>query len=165
MAETPCSVPVLKAASLFSCLTGLRISDILGLRWENIQKSADGGWCVRFRSEKTDVESTLPISDEAFELCGEPGEGLVFKGLTRQMTQHKLQTWLKAAGIEGKRITFHCFRHTFATLQVASGTDIYTVQHMLSHANVSTTQIYADIVDSSKRKAAERLRINDVMED
>ena len=106
----------------------------------------------------------MPISDEAFKFCGEAGEGIVFKGLTRQMTQHKLQTWLKEAGIEGKRITFHCFRHTFATLQVASGTDIYTVQHMLSHANVSTTQIYADIVDSSKRKAAERLRIKDEME-
>ena len=83
---------MLKAASLFSCLTGLRISDILGLRWENIQKSADGGWCIRFRSEKTDVESTLPISDEAYALCGEPCEEVVFKGLTRQMTQHKLQT-------------------------------------------------------------------------
>lgn len=164
LAETPCDVPVLKAASLFCCLTGLRISDILGLRWDNIQRAADGGWCIRFRSEKTDVESTLPISDEAFALCGEPGDGIVFKGLTRQMTQHKLQNWLKEAGIEGKRITFHCFRHTFATLQVASGTDIYTVQHMLSHANVSTTQIYADIVDSSKRKAAERLRLNDTKE-
>ena len=160
LAATPCGEPVLKAASLFSCLTGLRISDILELRWENIQKSPDGGWCIRFRSEKTDAESTLPISGEAYLLCGEPGEGLVFKGLTRQMTQHKLQTWLKSAGIDGKRITFHCFRHTFATLQVASGTDIYTVQHMLSHANVSTTQIYADIVDSSKRKAAERLRLD-----
>lgn len=160
LAATPCDEPVLKAASLFSCLTGLRISDILELRWDNIQKSPDGGWCIRFRSEKTDAESTLPISGEAHLLCGEPGEGLVFKGLTRQMTQHKLQTWLKSAGIDGKRITFHCFRHTFATLQVASGTDIYTVQHMLSHANVSTTQIYADIVDSSKRKAAERLRLD-----
>lgn len=162
LAATPCREPVLKAASLFSCLTGLRISDILELRWENIQKSPDGGWCIRFRSEKTDAESTLPISDETYLLCGEPGEGLVFKGLTRQMTQHKLQTWLKEAGIDGKRITFHCFRHTFATLQVASGTDIYTVQHMLSHANVSTTQIYADIMDSGKRKAAERLSLDGI---
>lgn len=137
----------------------MRISDILALSWDNVQRSQDGGWCIRFRSEKTDAESTLPISDEAFSLCGEPSEGLVFKGLTRQMTQYKLQNWLKAAGIEGKRITFHCFRHTFVTLQVASGTDIYTVQHMLSHANVATTQIYADIVDESKRKAAERIKI------
>lgn len=165
LADTPCSEPVLKAASLFSCLTGLRISDILELKWENIQKAPDDGWCIRFLSEKTEAENTLPISGEAYVLCGKRGDGLVFKGLTRQMTQHKLQTWLKAAGITGKHITFHCFRHTFATLQVASGTDIYTVQHMLSHANVATTQIYADIVDSNKRKAADRLRINDNKED
>ena len=165
LADTPCSEPVLKAASLFSCLTGLRISDILALRWENIEKSPDGGWCIRFLSEKTEAESTLPISDEAYSLCGEPGSGIVFKGLTRQMTQYKLQNWLKAAGITSKHITFHCFRHTFATLQVASGTDIYTVQHMLSHANVATTQIYADIVDSSKREAVSRLKLNNCKED
>lgn len=161
LAATPCSEPVLKAASLFSCLTGLRISDILALSWDNVQKSQDGGWCIRFRSEKTDAESTLPISDEALALCGERNEGLVFKGLTRQMTQYKLQLWLEDAGIVDKRITFHNFRHTFATLQVASGTDIYTVQHMLSHANVATTQIYADIVDESKRRAVERIKINE----
>lgn len=56
-------------------------------------------------------------------------------------------------------ITFHVARHTFATLQVASGTDIYTVQHLLSHANVATTQIYADILDSSKREAMAKLRL------
>ena len=77
------------------------------------------------------------------------------------MTQYKLQLWLEDAGIVDKRITFHNFRHTFATLQVASGTDIYTVQHMLSHANVATTQIYADIVDESKRRAVERIKINE----
>lgn len=53
----------------------------------------------------------------------------------------------------------HCFRHTFATLQVAEGTDIYTVSHLLTHANVGTTQIYADIVDKSKRDAVERIKI------
>lgn len=159
--KTPCSEPVLKAASLFSCLTGLRISDILALRWENVQKSPDGGWFIRICTEKTETEATLPITDEAYELCGERGEGLVFKGLTRQMTQHKLQTWLKAAGITDKHITFHCFRHTFATLQINSGSDIYTVQHLLTHASVGTTQIYADIMDKTKRTAVERIKIKE----
>ena len=158
LAATPCDTPDLKNASLFSCLTGLRISDILALNWSNIVKATDGGWCIRIKTEKTDTEATLPLSQEAYELCGTPGTGLVFKNLKRHYTQKPLQDWLKDAGIT-KHITFHCFRHTFATLQVNEGTDIYTVSHLLTHANVGTTQIYADIVDKSKRDAVERIKI------
>ena len=63
------------------------------------------------------------------------------------------------AGIT-KNITFHCSRHTFATLQLEHGTDIYTVKDMLGHTNVRTTQIYGHIVDPSKRKAAEAIYID-----
>lgn len=103
--------------------------------------------------------ATLPISDEALELCGEvQGEGLVFVGLRRCMIQHPLHAWIKAAGIR-KHITFHCFRHTFATLQIALGTDIYTVSKMLTHRSVKTTQIYADLVNSKKRESANRISL------
>ena len=160
LAATPCEIPVLKAASLFSCLTGLRISDILALEWENITKHTDGGWCIRLQTEKTDNEATLPISDQAYELCGTAGKGKIFKGLNRGMTRQPLQNWLKDAGITDKHITFHCLRHTYATLQIAQGTGIYTVSKMITHKNVSTTQIYADLVDSKKREAAEAIKIN-----
>lgn len=160
LAETPCDIPVLKNASLFSCLTGLRASDVLALEWKNIVKNADGAWCMRLRTEKTDTEATLPLSDEALSFCGEFSSGLVFKGLKKHQMQKPLEKWIKAAGIE-KHITFHCFRHTFATLQVAQGTDIYTVQHLLTHKNVGTTQIYADIVDEKMRAASERIKIKD----
>ena len=56
-------------------------------------------------------------------------------------------------------ITFHCFRHTFATLQLAEGTDIYTVSKLLTHSNLATTQVYADVVDELKRDAAERISL------
>ena len=158
LADTPCKIPVLKAASLFSCLTGLRISDILALRWENIESYPDGGACLRLKTEKTETETTLPISAEALELCGKRTKGIVFKGLTRQMTQHHMQVWLKDAGIT-KHITFHCFRHTNATLLLDQGTDIYTVSKMLTHRNVSTTQIYTEVMDQKKRKAAESITI------
>lgn len=158
LAATPCDTPDLKNASLFSRLTGLRISDILALNWSNIVKATNGGWSLRIKTEKTDTEATLPLSQEAYELCGKPGTGLVFKNLKRHYTQKPLQDWLKDASIT-KHFTFHCFRHTFATLQVNEGTDIYTVSHLLTHANIGTTQIYADIVDKSKRDAVERIKI------
>lgn len=158
LAATPCDTPDLKNASLFSRLTGLRISDILALNWSNIVKATNGGWSLRIKTEKTDTEATLPLSQEAYELCGKPGTGLVFKNLKRHYTQKPLQDWLKDASIT-KHLTFHCFRHTFATLQVNEGTDIYTVSHLLTHANIGTTQIYADIVDKSKRDAVERIKI------
>jgi len=158
--NTPCDPPVLRSASLFSCLTGLRISDILQLRWEDIQVFPDGGKCIRLCTEKTETEATIPISQEALDLCGEPGTGLVFKGLTRLIVNTKLKPWLKECGIE-KYITFHCFRHTYATQLIAGGMDIYTVSKMLTHKNVSTTQIYADLVNEKMRAAAETIKIKE----
>jgi site-specific recombinase XerD len=66
---------------------------------------------------------------------------------------------VKKAGIK-RDITFHCFRHTFATLQLTHGTDIYTVSKMLGHADMKTTQIYAQIVDEKKQAAANVIKLN-----
>ena len=57
-------------------------------------------------------------------------------------------------------VLFHCFRHTYATLQITNGTDIYTVSKMLGHKKVTTTQIYAKIVDAKKNAAADAIQIN-----
>lgn len=152
--DAPCDYPVLKAASLFSCLTGLRLSDILQLEWKHIQDYQQGGKCIRIKTEKTDTEALIPISDQALRLCGEPGEGKIFKGFDRNLVNSRLKPWVKSAGID-KYITFHCFRHTYATLMIAGGADIYTVSKMLTHKNVSTTQIYADLVSEKKKEASE----------
>jgi integrase len=80
----------------------------------------------------------MPISQQALEICGEPKSpnDLVFENLTNPAWINRpLKTWVAKAGIN-KNITFHCFRHTFATLQLSSGTDIYTVSKMLGHTNV-----------------------------
>lgn len=55
---------------------------------------------------------------------------------------------------------FHCFRHSYATLQLAGGTDIYTVSKMLGHTNVRTTQIYAKVVDAKKENATKRITLD-----
>lgn len=54
---------------------------------------------------------------------------------------------------------FHCARHTYATLQLAAGTDLYTISKMLTHSNVATTQVYADVVNDLKRKASEQITL------
>ena len=105
-------------------------------------------------------DAILPISEEALALCGERGEGQVFKKLTPNLVAAHLKDWIKAAGIT-KHITFHCFRHTFATLQLAGGTDIYTVSKLLTHSNLATTQVYAEVVNELKRDASERISLKD----
>lgn len=82
LVNTPCKIQVLKKASLFSCFTGLRISDILALTWEEIQLHPDGGHCIVMRTVKTDALTYNPISQQAYELLGTPGEGLVNNSLT-----------------------------------------------------------------------------------
>ena len=160
LASTPCASPILRNASLFSCLTGLRFGDVRDLTWKNIEKYPDGGYCIRLVTGKTKAHATIPISDEALQLCGKRGEGKVFPGFTYALVQKELDGWLKVAGIT-KHITFHCFRHTYATLLLDGGTDIYTVMEMLTHRNVSTTQIYTKVMDKNKRKAAEVIKIKE----
>lgn len=82
----------------------------------------------------------------------------MFKGLKRCMIQVPLKQWLQKAGIT-KHMYFHCFRHTYATLQVAKGTDIYVLTKMMPHKNVSTTQSYADMVNEKKRAVVDRISL------
>ena len=70
-----------------------------------------------------------------------------------------LKKWLQKAGIT-KEITFHCFRHTYATLQLSLGTDLYTVSKMLGHREIKTTQVYAKIIDKQKREAANKIKLD-----
>jgi len=152
--NTPCRYDVLFRASFFSIMTGLRISDILDLEWQDIKIAPDGGPCIIKVIQKTQEEKLIYINNEALSYCGQPyPNGKVFYGLTKEMTHKPLKQWLKDAGIE-KDFSFHCFRHTFATLQLLGGTDIYTVSHQLTHAYISTTQIYVDLVDQKGRASA-----------
>jgi site-specific recombinase XerD len=84
-------------------------------------------------------------------------ESSVFPGLIyKNKTTDNLKEWLKKAGID-RHITFHAFRHTFATLQLTHGTDIYTVSKLLHHKNVQTTQIYARVLNEKKKEAVNRI--------
>jgi site-specific recombinase XerD len=160
LAGAECHVDQLKRAALFSAMTGLRFSDISKLTWAEVQQSSEQGVHLRFRQQKTGGVETLPISDEAASLLGDRRDRKekVFNELQKWHCSYYLQDWLNAAGIH-KKITFHCFRHTFATLQLSLGTDIYTLSRMLGHTDVKTTAIYANIIDETKRRAANRITL------
>lgn len=159
MAKAECEIPILKRAFLFSTLTGLRWSDVQKLIWSEIQHSNESGHYIRFKQKKTKGSETLPISKQAYELLGKRGvaDDRVFSALKYSSWHNiKLQQWAMRAGIS-KTITFHCARHTYATLQLTFGTDIYTVSKLLGHKDLKTTQIYAKIIDERKREAAEKI--------
>lgn len=162
LVKTDCPSPVIKSAALFSALTGLRFSDIMKLVWGEIEYIEGVGYFIKFRQKKTKGIEVQPISEQAFSLLGERKQPTdrVFEGLEYSAYYNKfLYQWLGAAGIT-KEITFHCFRHTFATLQLSEGTDIYTVSKMLGHRDIKTTQIYAKVVDKLKREASNRIKLD-----
>lgn len=162
LVKTECNNPLLKRAALFSALTGLRFSDIKKLIWGELEYIEGNGYFIQFKQQKTKGVEMMPISEHAYNLLGEPKEPTdkVFEGLTYSAYENKhLYQWIGAAGIT-KSITFHCFRHTFATLQLSMGTDIYTVSKMLGHRELKTTQIYAKIIDQTKREAANKITLD-----
>jgi len=159
LASTPFEMPEFKKAFLFSALTGLRWSDIKNLLWENIQYSETDGWMLKFTQKKTKGAELLPIPEQAVKLLGERKEPnvVVIPGLDYSAWNNiKLREWVLDAGIK-KRITFHCARHSFATLQLTMNTDIYTVSKLLGHRHLKTTEIYAKVIDKKKIEAAHKI--------
>jgi integrase len=156
VANAKCEISILKQAFLFSALTGLRWSDVHKLIWKEVQYSEEQGYYIRFKQKKTNGYQTHPIPEQAFNLLHDRqgDEERVFKGLRYSAWNNlKLQQWVMKAGIS-KTITFHCARHTYATLQLTFGTDIYTVSKLLGHKELKTTQVYAKIINQKKVEAA-----------
>jgi len=157
LAQTPFYNTLLKKAFLFSCFCGLRHSDIIALTWGGIKVDEEGNSQLSIIQRKTKEAISLPLSQEAIKQLPEPGNAKddekVFKGLiTLGRTNEILPKWAERAGIK-KHITFHTARHTHATMLLTLGVDLYTVSKLLGHTNIQTTQVYAKLVDESKKKA------------
>lgn len=148
----------IKPAFLFCCFSGLRYSDVQKLTWGEITVSPEGYAQIETNMQKTGKDITIPLSDNALkwlpERTDQTSASRIFYKLPDQVTNAdvRLRTIIKKAGIT-KHVTFHVARHTFATLTLTYGADLYTVSKLLGHSNIRTTQIYAKIVDESKRKA------------
>lgn len=156
LSDTACPIEDVKRAFLFSCFCGLRLSDIVALKWRNIRDLGDGSLQVEIVQQKTQEAVYLPLSDNAVAELPARGNSdeRIFTLPSRPYMGKLLSRWAAAAGVE-KHVTFHVARHTCATLLLTFGADLYTVSKLLGHTDVKTTQIYAKVVDAKKRAAVE----------
>lgn len=158
LVNTECEYPNIKKAFLFSCLTGLRRSDILRLTWGDIYKQGDFARII-FRQKKTNGQEYLDITEQAEALMGvrgKPDERIFGDIYSPSATNNVIQNWVLRAGID-KKISFHCGRHTFVVMMLDLGTDIYTVSKLLGHRELTTTQIYAKVLDKNKQAAVQKI--------
>lgn len=155
--DTPCRRPDIKGAFLFSCFCGLRISDVRSLQWKHVV-TAGGKMYLKTTQFKTRRPLSIPLSRQALRWMPERGNAeedeYIFPPLSKNMTV--LDDWAKEAGIN-KHVTFHVSRHTFATMELTMGADIYTTSKLLGHTSVATTQIYAKVINSKKEEAVSLL--------
>ncbi len=153
LAETPCERrPQVRAAFLLSCFTGLRKSDLQALRWEQVK-----GDTFHLAQKKTGRFEYLPLNSSALALIEQLKRGRAkehvfpIKFYGGQFSKI-FKEWIEKAGIS-KRVSFHSARHTYATLLLCAGADLYLVSELLGHRDIRTTQIYAQIVSERKREA------------
>lgn len=145
----------IKSAYLFSCFCGLRISDVRALTWGNVICDR-GQYRLEVVMKKTKDPIYLPLSNEAMrwlpERGGKTADDKVFDLPCFSQINDRLKAWAKSAGIN-KNMTFHTARHTFATMMLTLGADLYTTSKLLGHSDVQITQVYAKIVNRKKDEA------------
>jgi integrase len=160
--KTPCKIPDVKRAFLFSCFTGLRFSDIQKLTWGEIRNET-----IHFRQKKTYGFEHLPLHKNALEIINQKAkDGIIpmdnvkiFKLSSKGRVNFALRLWVMESGIKNKHITYHTSRHTYATLALSSGVDIYIVSKLLGHKNIETTQIYAKIIGERLKHAVNQIPV------
>ena len=151
---------IVRDAFLFCCYTGLRYSDLLALRTEDIHD----GW-IRIVMQKTRQRVAIPYAKLFEGRCisllqryGNTIERLTSKLPTNSQVNSTLRDLLRKACINTDfRVTFHTSRHTFASLLLEEGVPVTTVQRMLGHTKVQTTQIYAEVTEQTIEKDVSRM--------
>ncbi len=158
---------------VFSCFTGLAISDMENLENKHIQTTADEQMYIRKERQKTKVEFIVPLHpiaeaiishcqkeqerSEEYLLVKEKGDHLVFhRDCSRSVMDAKLSIVGKACGI-CQRLSFHMARHTFGTMSLSAGIPIESIAKMMGHASISSTQVYAQVTDKKISEDMDRL--------
>ena len=158
---------------VFSCFTGMAISDIENLKYKHIQTAADGQRYIRKERQKTKVEFIVPlhpIAEAIISHCRneqerneehltvkEKGDSLVLQPhCSRSVMNKNLSIVGKACGIR-QRLSYHVARHTFGTMSLSAGIPIESIAKMMGHASISSTQVYAQVTDRKISEDMDRL--------
>lgn len=155
-----------KQAFLLSSYTGLRRSDILNLKWENLKMDKSSEPYLDIIVHKTGKRLCVPLSRHAVKLLTECGmkqhspENKVFPTLTEAILNQRVPELIKAAGIN-KHITMHCGRHTFAMMLLNRGVDIYKISKLLGHAQINNTSVYAKLNSNDLKECLTRMLDDD----
>lgn len=154
--NTPIKNEMIKRAFLFAVMTGLRYSDLSAITWGEIEQGDDGSYMIRFRMKKVKRQQTVYLSGEAMKWLPERGEArndeVIFSLPKNDSANRQLARWVEQAGIT-KKVTFHVGRHTAATLLLNQNVPIAAVSKFLGHTKISTTEIYAKVLNESVKKA------------
>lgn len=140
-------------AFLFSCYTGIRYSDFIHLTHDNISTSNQLTW-LTYKTIKTGTEVRLPLNllfnGQAISILNRHHNDLnSFFNLKNNSNLNKeLRQIARLAGLS-KPFSFHTARHTYATLLLYKGVNITTVQKLLGHKSIKTTQIYTNVMDAT----------------
>ena len=153
LSRTPCRHEGVKRAFMFSCLTGLRLSDIRKLRWGDIRKEGRC-WRLGIVMQKTQEPIDSKLNDEALGWLPDRGESEehVFQLPGNTTLNRVLRQW--TAGI-AKHVTFHTARHSYATMALEAGADLYVISKLLGHRSIKTTTVYAAVVDHQRDAAVD----------
>lgn len=165
LSRSKCNDLMVKAAFLFSCFTGLRISDVELLKWEKIVIE-NGQHFVKFQQKKTGEFEKMPLCAQAVEILqgvqklhaeyAPEGDDRVFILPSRTQLGNVLSEWGGRSGLSW-RLHFHASRHTFASLALSVGTASFTVSKLLGHRDLKTTEIYSHSNQKDQIKAIEGL--------
>ena len=140
-----------KDAFLFCCYAGMRYSDFVNLTAENIVKIQKDTWLI-YKTIKTRIEVRLPLyllfKGKGLQILNKYQDNLsdFFKLRDNSNVNKELLIISRLAGIN-KKVSFHTARHTNATLLIYNGVNITTVQKLLGHKSVKTTQVYTNVMD------------------
>ncbi|MBZ9620711.1 site-specific integrase [Psychroflexus lacisalsi] len=140
---------------VFSCYTGLPYGDVKELKKKHIQIGMDGKKWIHTRRMKTNTALRIPLLEEAERIIEKYRNhpkvcynDILLPVYSNQKTNQYLREITKILKIN-KKLSFHAARHTLATtVTLANGVPIETVSKLLSHTKLSTTQIYARVIDS-----------------